>query len=155
WNQALMELGALVCLPRGPRCDRCPIAALCIAKREGRAEELPSPRARPSAIAVDVVVLAASKDGRWLLERRPATGRMAGMWQLPTVERKGRLFPARRPRSLREREVLCEVRHTITRHRIRAVVKRAEFHGRAPPTGTSWVEEAELPGFALTGMTRK
>ncbi len=155
WNQALMELGALVCLPRDTRCDRCPIAALCVARKEGRVEELPAPRARPTTIAVDAVVLAASKDGRWLLERRPAKGRMAGMWQLPTVERKGLLFPARRPPFLREREVLCEVRHTITRHRIRAVVVRAELSGRAAPPGTSWVEEARLPGFALTGMTRK
>ena len=155
WNQALMELGALVCLPRAPLCDRCPIADRCVARKEGRVEELPAPRARPSTISIDVVVLAASNAGRWLLERRPAKGRMAGMWQLPTVERRGLLFPARRPPRLSEKEVLCEVRHTITRHRIRAVVKRAELGGRTLPPGTSWVEEARLPGFALTGMTRK
>jgi A/G-specific adenine glycosylase len=155
WNQALMELGALVCLPREPRCDRCPIAGPCVARREGKVEVIPAPRARPTTISIDVVVLAASKGGRWLLERRPSKGRMAGLWQLPTVERRGLLFPARRPARLAEKEILCEVRHTITRHRIRAVVKRAELGGRALPPGTSWVEEAALPGFALTGMTRK
>lgn len=152
WNQALMELGALVCAPREPRCERCPIADLCIAKRDDRVAELPAPRARPSTIEVDVVVLAATRNGRWLLERRPSTGRMAGMWQMPTV---GRLFGESRPRGLREGEVLCEVRHTITRHRIRAVVKRATLASRTPPEGAEWIEEERLSGIALTGMTRK
>ena len=156
WNQALMELGALVCTPREPRCGRCPIARDCIARKEGRVVELTPPRLRPKPIAVDVVVLAASHRGRWLLERRPTTGRMAGMWQMPTFENgKGLLFPARRPRGLREREVLCEVRHTITRHRIRAVVKRADLVAGSLPSGASWVEAERVPGIALTGMTRK
>lgn len=155
WNQALMELGALVCTPREPRCERCPISGRCVARKEGRIAELPVPKARPSTIRVDVVVLAASRDGRWLLERRPPAGRMAGMWQMPTVDLRGRLFEKSRPRGLREGEVLCEVRHTITRHRIRAVVKRASLVARTPPSGTAWVEEERLPGIALTGMTRK
>jgi A/G-specific adenine glycosylase len=155
WNQALMELGALVCTPREPRCDRCPVAKRCVARLEGRVEELPRRLVRPKSIKVEVVVLAASKRGRWLLERRPAMGRMAGMWQMPTVERRGLLFAPEKPRGLREKEVLCEVRHTITRHRIRAVVRRAELVAEAPPPGTSWVDAERLPGIALTGMTRK
>ena len=155
WNQALMELGALVCASRDPACERCPISGLCVARKEGRIAELPSPKARPSTIEVDAVVLAATRNGRWLLERRPSEGRMAGMWQMPTVERRGRLFAKDPPRGLREEEALCEVRHTITRHRIRAVVKRASLVARTPPSGTAWVAEKSLSGIALTGMTRK
>lgn len=79
------------------------------------------------------------------------------MWQLPTVERSGggRLFPLRPPRGLVERELLCELRHTITNHRIRVAVKRAELRSPRTPPGTAWVDADRIDELALTGMTRK
>src|SRR5207247_3215198 len=89
WNQALMELGAMVCTPRQPRCDVCPVSAFCRARSEDRVDELPRPKTRKSPVDVELLVLAIVERGRLLLERRPASGRMAGMWQLPTIETSG------------------------------------------------------------------
>jgi A/G-specific adenine glycosylase len=158
WNQALMELGALVCTPREPACERCPLSARCEAFRHGCVAELPRKKARPAAVPVELVVLAASDGERWLLERRPPTGRMAGMWQLPTVElaaNGGLLFPTRKPRALREGDILCTIRHTITCHRIRATVKRAVLTAAVPAPPLAWVSRAALGEMPLTGMTRK
>jgi A/G-specific adenine glycosylase len=86
WNQALMELGALVCVPREPRCLACPLADLCEAHRAGVAAEFPpraKKKARPEAeVSVAIVV----RDGAILLERRPPRGLLAGMWAPPAVE---------------------------------------------------------------------
>jgi A/G-specific adenine glycosylase len=167
WNQALMEFGALVCTPRDPPCGRCPIATRCRALLQGRVGELPLRAVRAASIPVQVVVLAVRRQGRWLLERRPAAGRMAGLWQLPTTEIhpvpargrdelvRGKLFPIRAPKALRAGPTLCEVRHTITNHRIRAVVKRGTLSARRPPAPLAWVSGRGLTALPLTGMTRK
>jgi adenine-specific DNA glycosylase len=88
---------------------------------------------------------------------------MAGMWQLPTVERPPQrapggagLFPASFPigAELDEGEELGEVRHGITHHRIRARVRAGELRGRvAPPL--RWTRTGDLDQLPLTGMTRK
>ena len=86
FNQALMELGALVCTPRKPQCLMCPVAALCKANEQQRAETLPvkSPRQAPREVEHHVIVL---RDGeRYLFEQRPAKGLWSRMWQCPTAE---------------------------------------------------------------------
>ncbi|MDB4993665.1 MAG: adenine glycosylase [Myxococcaceae bacterium] len=86
WNQALMELGATVCTPRGPRCDACPVRDLCAARREGREDELPhmAPRKKP-VLAPRAAVLATRGDDI-LLARRKADGLFGGLWEPPSVE---------------------------------------------------------------------
>jgi len=158
WNQALMELGALVCLPREPVCGSCPLRSRCRARLEDRVDELPRRGKRPEPIPVEAVVLAVRRGERWLLERRPARGRMAGLWQMPTVELAasgGALFPIQAPASIRTGAELCEVRHTITCHRIRAVVRRGTLAGGRPAPPLAWVADRNLASLALTGMTRK
>jgi A/G-specific adenine glycosylase len=84
YNQALMELGALVCLPGGaPQCDACPLAAQCEARRAGpdRVLALPVKHAPKARRVVPVAVaLVRSPDG-WLVQRRPEKGLLAGLWQ--------------------------------------------------------------------------
>lgn len=166
WNQALMELGATVCTPRLPRCDACPVTALCRARRLGLEAELPRPRPRPVTLAVEALVVLVERRGRWLVVRRGADeGRMAGMLEFPTVELAGAdggrtgLFPAAledggRPLLETGAEV-GELRHTITRHRIRARVAlgRALFTGRRAEF--VWASAAELGRLELTGMAKK
>jgi A/G-specific adenine glycosylase len=86
FNQSLMELGATVCTPRGPRCLTCPAAGWCGALARGVADELPRrlPRRRPKAVTHHVLALA--RRGQWLLVQRPERGLWAGLWQLPTCE---------------------------------------------------------------------
>ena len=83
YNQALMELGALVCVPNGaPLCEQCPLASLCEARRAGTALELPH-KAAPKARRIEpvTVVLAEDAEGRFLLQQRPEKGLLAGLWQ--------------------------------------------------------------------------
>jgi A/G-specific adenine glycosylase len=89
WNQALMELGARVCLPRAPRCEACPIAACCAARKAGVAETLPRRSAKRPSPEVPVAVAICRRGAKTLLVRRPAKGLLAGMWAPPTDEAPG------------------------------------------------------------------
>ena len=83
YNQALMELGALVCVPNGaPLCEQCPLASLCEARRAGTALELPH-KAAPKARRIEPVTVVLAKDAeeRFLLQQRPQKGLLAGLWQ--------------------------------------------------------------------------
>ncbi len=86
FNQALMELGAMVCTPRAPRCEACPVQRWCRAFEAGRVDEYPSAknRKRPRVVRQDVVAVRCN--GRWLVQQRDGEGMWAGMWQLPTRE---------------------------------------------------------------------
>jgi A/G-specific adenine glycosylase len=90
WNQAMMELGATVCLPRAPHCDACPAARCCRAFQMGIAEELPSKRLKRAPVKVQIAaaILLDARD-RTLLVKEP--GKHDGvlfsrMWQFPAVE---------------------------------------------------------------------
>lgn len=158
WNQALMELGALVCTPRDPSCGRCPLADHCRARAEGRAATLPSPKARRATVDVELLVLVVRENGCVLVRERPDGGRMAGLLELPTIEIGGGEHVAARsfaPLHLAEVDELGSVAHTITHHRIRARVASGRIvRGRVAPPA-SWIAPAEISGRAVTGMTRK
>ena len=162
WNQALMELGATVCAPREPRCAACPLEKSCAARASGRARELPRPKERREPLEVALEIYVARADAALLCERRPAAGRMAGLWQLPTYERAQagqpeRLFPFGPPAgALEPGAQLGEIRHTITHHRIRARVRSARWRGaHPPPEPFAWQALDALAGLPRTGMTRK
>ena len=169
WNQALMELGATICAPRAPRCEACPLRRGCAARQAGRAEELPRARAKAAPTPVRLHIFVAERRGRLLLEQRPPAGRMAGLWQFPTIEGAsaedsanadvGELFPRRLPRvagsdPLARGATLGTLRHSITRYRIQAEIHSADLVGEAPPAGR-WFSLPELEEAPLTGMARK
>ena len=85
YTQALMDLGATVCLRTRPRCDVCPVAADCVARREHRIAELPGRVARAVLPHRAATVLLLERRGEVLLERRPNVGIWAGLWSLPEV----------------------------------------------------------------------
>ncbi len=81
FNQALMDLGAMVCTPSKPRCLNCPVLKFCAAKGE-LPDKKPAPRkSRKETWAVALV----KKDGKFLLHRNEAKGLLAGLWQFPKV----------------------------------------------------------------------
>ncbi len=84
YTQAIMDLGATVCVRSRPLCLACPLQADCAAHRAGRQHELPTPQTRAARTLRSVwVVLACSEDGRILLEHRPPSGIWGGLWGLP------------------------------------------------------------------------
>ena len=86
FNQALMELGALRCLPRKPDCAACPLARSCLAHQRGLSHSLPVRRPRSTPRPVVHAVAAIQRNGRWLFHQRPDVGLWASLWQLPTLE---------------------------------------------------------------------
>lgn len=87
WNQALMELGATVCTPRGARCDACPVAWACAAHAAGTVDDRPARKGKPAPReAVYALAVLEAPDGSVLLERRPTGGLLGGMWAFPERE---------------------------------------------------------------------
>jgi A/G-specific adenine glycosylase len=126
FNQALMELGALVCRSRNPQCLACPVRASCRAAREGTQEVIPRPK-KLALERIEVVVAVIGKAGRFLIQQRPAGGLLAGLWEFPggKVE-SGESLTAALRRELREEmgvEIkdlrrLTMVRHAYTRFQV-------------------------------------
>jgi A/G-specific adenine glycosylase len=145
FNQAVMELGATVCLPKEPNCLLCPVAAWCQAHRHGSERRVPVKSPGTEAVRVELVLLAVRRQEQYLLWRRPAgSGRMAGFWELPE--------PAQLPGS-RVGARLGSFRHTITHHLYTVTVFEAET--RHVPEGLEWVPERGLARIPLSTLARK
>ncbi|WP_200761700.1 A/G-specific adenine glycosylase [Poriferisphaera corsica] len=89
YNQSMMELGALICSPRNPKCDTCPIQKLCKAYADGSPESLPVtlPKSKPRPVNHHILAIThPSQPNTYLLEQRPPTGLWSNMYQLPTLE---------------------------------------------------------------------
>jgi A/G-specific adenine glycosylase len=86
FNQALMELGALVCTPTAPRCLVCPVRERCAAFAQGRAESIPRRNPPPALTEVRELALIIERAGEFLLVQRLAMGRWANLWEFPRVE---------------------------------------------------------------------
>jgi A/G-specific adenine glycosylase len=83
FNEALMELGATICTPRNPKCEACPIAAHCEAKRRGLQDQLPIKTKRQPLPHFDVTAAVIRRNGRLLIAQRPFGGRLGGLWEFP------------------------------------------------------------------------
>ncbi len=83
FNQALMELGARICLPKNPLCAACPVRARCEARARGIQDRVPAKRPAKKVPHRHVVAAAIRKNGRYLLGKRPAGGMLGGLWEFP------------------------------------------------------------------------
>ena len=86
FNQSLMELGALICTPRQPKCPECPVKKLCVALCEGRIGELPNLGKCETATARRFAAFVVERNGRFLVRQRPAGVVNAHLWEFPNVE---------------------------------------------------------------------
>lgn len=160
WNQALMELGALVCVPREPRCLACPVQTACAAHAQGRVDELPLAKRRSAAIDVELHVALVRDGERVLVTQRPAGGRMEALWELPTVEPSGerRIAEPEWPggaASIVLGDELGSVAHSITRHRIRARVFAGRWTGGDVRAPARFATAVEIAGLGMTGLGAK
>lgn len=161
FNQGVMELGETVCIPNGsPACGRCPVAADCVAFREGRTEKIPyrSPR-RPRTVENRTVFVILS-GGRVLLRRRPEHGLLAGMWELPgkdgwltAADAEKRFSAACIP--LRWIRPLPDSRHVFSHREWRMKGFLAETERFEPPAGCVWADTEGLgTRYALASAFR-
>ena len=139
WNQAVMELGATICLPRAPLCDRCPVVLHCEARRAGTQADLPLKRAKPAAVRLKRTLLVIRRNGRVLLA--PGT-RVKGFWDLPEPFLAARLGA-----------VLGEFAHTITHRHYQFAVREART--TRIPAKCCWCAEKEIQKIPLSTVARK
>ena len=151
FNQALMELGAVVCLPNGtPKCGECPLAALCRARKQGIAEELPLRSEKKGRRKEEHTVFLLFSGGRLALCRRPKSGLLSGMWGLPGVP--GALDLAQAAALLGEWGLspleilpLSPAKHVFTHVEWLLTAYRAALPEEASsPEGWAWADEEEL-----------
>ncbi|MFN3875620.1 MAG: A/G-specific adenine glycosylase, partial [Flavobacteriales bacterium] len=135
-NQAVMELGAMVCTPRNPRCDACPLARKCIARAEGRTAELPVKAKRAAARVRHFNYLWIETEHGILFRQRGPGDIWQGLWELPLVET-GRPAVAA---ALRKEAGLAAVKklegpvkHVLSHQRISATLWQAEWNGAPLP----------------------
>src|SRR5439155_513294 len=86
FNQAIMELGATICTPTSPACDRCPLENQCLARAAGEEHEIPISAPRKKLRAVPVAFALIEANGRVLLVRRESGTLLGGLWALPGGE---------------------------------------------------------------------
>ncbi len=138
-NQALMELGAVVCVPREPRCGECPVASHCEAHRCETQDQLPPPRVKPTVLRKERILLVIRRNGRVLLAPSP---RVHGFWDLPEP------FPG-----VRLGARLGVFRHSITNSRYEFEVREAKI--QVIPKHCRWWDEQRLNEIPLSTTAKK
>ena len=165
--QAMMDLGATVCTPKRPSCLMCPVAAFCEARAKGIAAQLPMRTAKPERpLRLALAYVALREDGCVLLRRRPESGLLGGMLEVPSTDWADAL--PRMEDTLRTVPVRGDwrlvpgiVSHTFTHFRLDALVYRALVPARVRLTASAdaprcqWVPRGELDRAALPSVMRK
>lgn len=169
-NQALMELGAVVCTPRQPQCPACPLRHACCARAAGQTEKFPLRARRPALRRRFTLAAVVEHHGKVLVRQRPAGGVNGGLWEFPGLE-----LPTATARSDAEQaqkllgwlqdtldlraqaaRPWLALRHTITRHRYEVRVWR--MVARRAPTKLShgrWVGPADLEQLPMPATHRR
>ncbi len=168
FNQALMELGSLVCTPTAPKCGQCPWQTVCAAYCQGDAESLPSraPCVAPTQVAEVAVVV--RRQEQFLLLQRPATGRWANLWEFPHLERlpeesaeatAARLAQVHLGIEVRLGQELLTIRHAVTRFRITMICFEAFWQTGTPKltqhAALRWLSASELSTYPVSSPQRK
>ncbi len=170
FNQALMELGSLICLPKAPRCSICPIAERCRARALGLQGEIPRRARRRPLPHKDVAVGLLQKGGKLLIVRRPPQGLLGGLWDLPQAPYAYEGSPREAlQRAFRELgistdvgEELTRVEHGYSHFRVTLHVFRCALQDGADPAPPlkpegewAWVRPRELPRYAFPKGAQK
>jgi A/G-specific adenine glycosylase len=168
YNEALMELGETICTPALPRCEACPVASGCLARaRLEDPGEIPRPRRRAQRPHIVVAIIALEHRGRWLVQQRPPSGLLGGLWEFPG----GKVGAGETPAAAARRELAEETGISAgTLHEV-GVVEHAYSHfsvtihvfrgrlTRSPPariaSGARWLTPAQFDRRARPKATEK
>lgn len=159
YAQALMDLGATICVPRNPKCGLCPWSRACVARKLGIENELPARiAAGKKPVRRAVAFFATNKKGEILLRRRPRQGLLGGMMEIPSSDwREGPApaLPAARaqaPLKASWKMLPGMVRHVFTHFELQITVAAGSARG---PAHGAWTPFDKLGGEALPSIMRK
>jgi A/G-specific adenine glycosylase len=167
FNQALMELGALICTPAAPQCGSCPLAAACVTRQLGLQDQIPARGSRPEVVAVRESAVVVCRGPRVLLVQRPPHGRWAGMWEFPhgelapgdSHERTALRLAEEAGLTVDLRAELETIRHGVTHHRITMVCFEAQHCAGAFRSSfyqkCRWLLPAELQDYPVSAPQRR
>ncbi len=167
FNQAMMDLGSSICIPRKPRCSECPVHQFCAAYKAGTQAQLPVKLPKPVVPTIQVIAAVIHKDGRVLIARRPSSGLLGGMWEFPG----GKVELGETDEEALEREILEELgakvqvgsclgayKHAYTHFHVVLRAYDCELlHGEPQPLEASeirWVEIKTLENFPMGKLDR-
>jgi A/G-specific adenine glycosylase len=145
-NQALMELGAVVCTARNPRCDECPVATMCRARKLGRVKDFPAKSRRATSIPRRFAAYAYHHKGRYLVRQRPNKVVNARLWEFPNVEIVNGTSMKKQTRPF------CAFKHTIMHYRIAV---EAFLINKKPKIPGKWLSLARLDQLPFSSAHRK
>lgn len=166
FNQALMELGSLVCTPDDPKCDQCPLADVCAAFQAGLQHEIPLEKPRQTYTAVRETAIVIRRNGRLLMRQCGEGERWAGLWDFPRfpIEAEGPLFAAREivAKVRQQTGITCApgpllktLKHGVTRYRITLDCIQAEYESGQVRPPAKWINSNELAELPLSTTGRK
>jgi A/G-specific adenine glycosylase len=143
FNQGLMEIGALVCKPKNPECERCPLVAECVAFASSRTADLPAKKRRGQVRALTIPLYFISDRNGRVLMRRESGDLMTAMYHLPHGE--SAIFDAR-PLPVSQKNLLGTFRHTVTNRRIEFRLYAADLNGsiRDSVDEYAWIDPADM-----------
>jgi A/G-specific adenine glycosylase len=145
FNQAMMELGATVCLPRNPLCLLCPVSGDCRAYASGMQSQLPVKLRRVTPVRIEARLLVIERNGKILLWcRAEDSPRLNGFWELPAADE----LP-----KAKQVEAVGSFRHSITNHNYIFTVVKATLKGAT--NRFQWLERSRLNHVPLSTTTRK
>jgi A/G-specific adenine glycosylase len=162
FNQALMELGAIVCTPKSPSCTICPVRGVCKAFVRGTQAERPVRGKKPAAPHHELVVAAIEKNGRFLLGKRPPSGLLGGLWEFPGGQVEAgetheqalkRVIRGELGVELRVGGLAAVVNHAYSHFKVTLNVYRCSIASGSPRpvthTGLKWVPRAWFGRYAF------
>ncbi len=154
FNSALMDLGAIVCTPRRPRCHQCPVRCHCRAYARGDQDELPRKEGRGTTKPLHRRwTICIQRGNGWLIEQRPANGRWASLWQFVTIpaeagEPSGQLLSDRLGIRIARLRRLASIRHELSHRRYEfEVFVASTSNARCPKR--RWVTLKRLTDYPL------
>jgi A/G-specific adenine glycosylase len=171
YNQALMDLGATICVPKNPRCLICPVMKLCKARQHGTQDQRPVMKPKKEvphyihAAGVIVRRIGTPPHEEVLLAKRPSNGLLGGMWEFPN----GRVNddPAKelsnvlktgyklRLRATRKKEALGVVQHAYTHFKVTVYVFQCELNSTSKETNLKWVSLNKLQDYPMGKIDRR
>ncbi|MFQ5616808.1 MAG: A/G-specific adenine glycosylase [Anaerolineales bacterium] len=168
YNQALMDLGAMICTPRNPACVRCPVNCLCEAHRLGSREDRPVLKPKTATPHYIVTAAVIRRNGQVLIAQRPENGLLGGLWEFPG----GKLEPGEDLVACLQREIREELGAVVDVGGSLGTYKHAYTHfrvtlhafgctlasGEPRPIEVAdlrWVTPAKLPDFPMGKIDRQ